>query len=59
MDPLAPQPVAGLPEEQQAKVLLEDYTGAMAWGSELKKGRDALIKWIERLYDEQQARTSR
>jgi len=48
--PPPPTPLAGLPEEEQARVLLREYMDAVRWGSELKKTRDELILWINRVY---------
>lgn len=48
--PPAPAPVAGLPPQEQARVLLRDYTDAMQWGAEADRLRRELIDWINRLH---------
>lgn len=50
--PAPPRPIAGLPEDQQAKVLHQEYIGALGWGAELEKKLKALSEWVDRLYQE-------
>lgn len=57
--PDPPTPVSGLPEEEQAKIMIQDYTEAIAYGAQVEAHRQALIEWIERLIKElQQARST-
>lgn len=50
--PPPPTPVAGLPEEEQARILMREYADAMSWGAELAVKHRELTSWIKRLLQE-------
>lgn len=52
--PEPPTPVSGLPEEEQAKIMIQDYTEAIAYGSQVEALRQDLIEWINRYIAELQ-----
>ena len=47
--PSPPVPATGLPPEDQAAILIDDYVDAMAWGSSEAQMRQVLIDYIRRV----------
>lgn len=51
--PAPPRALAGLPEDEQAKILHQEYVRVLAWGADLEKKLTGLIDFIDRLYREE------
>jgi len=54
--PPAPRPLTGLPEQEQAKILIQEYVEALRWGGELDRVLDELQAWVLRLYEAEEPR---
>lgn len=47
--PPPPTPLAGMPPEEQARILSREYADALGWGAELHLLREDLIEWALRM----------
>lgn len=47
--PDAPVAVAGLPPDEQSRILLVEYTDAMGWGATEAQMRQVLIDYVRRV----------